>query len=351
MTARKTVLIIGATGAFGAHAAVALIARGWTVRALARDPGKAREKLGAAMPVDIIGGDALNEAEVVAAATGARIIVHAANPPAYRNWAGTVLPMLSNSIAAARASGARIILPGSVYNFAADAGPSIAEHAPQEPTTHKGDIRVAAERALEAAAGEGVRSLILRAGDFFGPGAGSAFFNHLLVRRGSRALVFLVPGPRRIDHAFAYLPDLAEAMARLADREEALEPFARFHFAGHFVSTAEVIGCVRQALGASTFRTLPFPWTLAGVLGLFDETLRELTEMRYLWEKPIGLDGSALEAFVGPLRSTPLQAAIAATLEDLLGGAEKRDARGGGSWTSSDWERPASRSHASASAA
>ncbi|MGH7012176.1 MAG: NAD-dependent epimerase/dehydratase family protein, partial [Caulobacteraceae bacterium] len=191
MTASRTALIIGATGAFGAHAAVALTARGWTVRALARDTGKAREKLGAAMPIDIIGGDALNKADVIAAAAESRIIVHAANPPAYRNWAGTVLPMLSNSIAAARASGARIILPGSVYNFAPDQGPSIAEDAPQNPTTRKGKIRVAAEQALEEAAGEGVRSLVLRAGDFFGPDAGSSFFNHLLMRRGGRALAFL----------------------------------------------------------------------------------------------------------------------------------------------------------------
>jgi len=113
----------------------------------------------------------MDRASVVAAAAGVQLIVHAVNPPGYRNWKGTVLPMTENSIAAAKASGARLVIPGNVYNFAPDAGPAIAEDAPQVPATRKGAIRVEMERRLRQASRDGVRVLILRAGDFFGPAA------------------------------------------------------------------------------------------------------------------------------------------------------------------------------------
>src|ERR1700688_3615797 len=99
----RTALIIGATGSFGAHALCALVRRGWTVRALARDPAKARQKAGDRMPIEWIQGDAMNAADVAMAAAGVSLIVHAANPPRYKNWRGLALPMLRATIAAAKA--------------------------------------------------------------------------------------------------------------------------------------------------------------------------------------------------------------------------------------------------------
>jgi peptide-methionine (R)-S-oxide reductase len=43
--------------------------------------------------------------------------VHAVNPPGYRGWSRLVLPMLDNTIAAASAVGATIVLPGTVYRL------------------------------------------------------------------------------------------------------------------------------------------------------------------------------------------------------------------------------------------
>jgi nucleoside-diphosphate-sugar epimerase len=100
----------------------------------------------------VVEGDALNPADVVKAAPGASLIVHAVNPPGYRNWAQWVLPMLESSISAARASGARILLPGTIYNYGPDAFPVLREDSPQNPQTRKGKIRAEMERRLRAAA-------------------------------------------------------------------------------------------------------------------------------------------------------------------------------------------------------
>ena len=45
---------------------------------------------------------------------GRSLVFHAVNPPGYRDWTKLVLPMIDNTIAAARAVGATILLPGTV---------------------------------------------------------------------------------------------------------------------------------------------------------------------------------------------------------------------------------------------
>ncbi len=316
--AAKTVLVIGATGSFGGHAAAALIKHGWTVRALARDPEAAARKAGARMPIAWVKGDAMLSADVTAAAEGCAVIVNAANPPGYKNWRGLALPMLQASIAAAKAHGARLVLPGNVYNYAPDAGPRIAETAPQTPATRKGQVRVEMEQLLEAATHEGARALVLRAGDFFGPAAPNSCFQWLTSRRGGRIRSVAAPGPVTVGHAFAYLPDLAETLARLLDRESELAPFESFHFAGHWQARGdEMAKSIRRVTGESAIPSKPFPYPLLYPLSPFVEMFRELLEMRYLWDKPIGLDETKLRGFLGEVPSTPFDTAVRATLADM----------------------------------
>src|SRR5215813_8032673 len=126
MTTNQTALVLGATGGVGGEVARVLVGRGWHVRALHRNPDglSARHK---ALGLHWQRGDAMSAADVAAAASGASVIVHAVNPPGYRDWDKLVLPMLDNTIAAARANGARIVLPGTVYNFGPDALPELRE--------------------------------------------------------------------------------------------------------------------------------------------------------------------------------------------------------------------------------
>ena len=89
--------------------------------------------------------------------------------------------MIENTLAAAQATGAHILLPGTIYNYGPDAFPVLREDSPQRATTHKGTIRIALERKLEEAARHGVRSLIVRFGDFFGPKPGNNWFSQGMV--------------------------------------------------------------------------------------------------------------------------------------------------------------------------
>ncbi|MBV9997085.1 MAG: NAD(P)H-binding protein [Caulobacteraceae bacterium] len=312
---QRIALVIGAGGAFGRHAVLALASRGWRIRALARDAAGARARFGGAAAIDWVQGDAMDPAAVLAAAGGVRLVIHAANPPGYRNWKGTVLPMADNALAAAGAAGARLVIAGSVYNFAPDAGAAIAETAPQGAITRKGRIRVELERRLREAASQGAKVLVLRAGDFFGPEAPATSLGWLTIRRGGRLRGIYAPG--RAAHAFAYLPDLAETLARLLEREAELADFEVFHFRGCWSTASELAAAIRRAAGQPALPLRPFPWMMIRALSPFVETFRELLEMRYLWDRPIGLANAKLVGFLGEEPHTPLETALRATLGDM----------------------------------
>jgi len=314
-----TALIIGVTGGVGGEVARTLLARGWRVRALNRNPDAAAKNCIGLDRVEWVRGDAMDQASVVAAAKGAALIVHGANPPGYHNWRGLALPMLESSIVAAKASGARILFPGTVYNFGPDAGFVVDERSPQRPLTRKGAIRVEMEQRLEAASRDGVQVIIVRAGDFFGPQtSANSWFSNALAQPGKPVRFMLYPGPRTIGHAWAYLPDLAETMVRLVERAESLAQFEVFHFGGHWAEPGvEIAQAVRRATGRPNLPILPFPWPLAALLAPFVEMFRETLEMRYLWRTPLRLENAKLVEVLGAEPHTPLDQAVRMSLEGL----------------------------------
>ena len=310
-TEQRIALVIGATGGIGGEVATALVRHGWTVRALTRRAQPARAGIA------WIEGDAMVAADVARAARGVQMIVHAANPPGYKNWGKLVLPMIDNTIAAAQAEGARILLPGTVYNFGLEAFPLIDETAPQAPTTRKGKIRVEMERRLKAASAQGASVLIVRAGDFFGPHAGNNWFGQMVIKPGAPLKSVTEPAAKGLAHAWAYLPDLAETMARLVDRADRLAAFEVFHFSGHLLAWGEMAASVRRVTGQPKLPVMGFPWWLVVALSPVVRIFGEMAEMRYLWREPLVLDDRKLRAFLGGVPQTPLDTAIAASLRAL----------------------------------
>lgn len=303
----KTALVIGATGGVGGAIADRLLADGWRVRAINRNPETAVQRSGRA-GLEWVKGDAMVEPEVVAAAAGAEIVVHGANPPGYKNWAGLQLPMLKSSIAAARAAGARILFPGTVYNYGPDAFPRIDERSPQNPRSRKGSIRVRMEQALRDA---GVPVLIVRCGDFFGPKPGNNWLSQGIVRAGRPVTSVMRPGPMDVPHTWAYLPDVAETFVRLLATD--LGAFEVFQMKGHEVTFRELVAGL-EAAADRKLKVNSLPWPALRLAAPFNETLREMLEMRYLWNEPVLLDDRRLVQRLGTEPRTPLVEALRTAL-------------------------------------
>ena len=310
----KQALVLGATGGIGGAVANRLVQAGWTVRALYR-PSSTGER---DPRFDWIEGDAINAADVGAAADGVSLIVHAVNPPGYRNWATVVLPMLDNTIAAARANGARIILPGTVYNYGPDALPNLSEDAPQKPRTRKGKVRAEMERRLKAAAETGQATvLIVRAGDFFGPTAVNNWLSQGIVTPGKRPTALTYPGKPGVGHQWAYVPDVADTMVGLVEKG-GLADFASFHMEGHWdPDGTKMIAAIQRALGGKPLPVKAMPWWIMRLLSPFIPLMAEMTEMEYLWQTPVRLLNGRLVAQLGAEPRTSLDDAMRATLTAL----------------------------------
>lgn len=302
-----SVLILGAHGRFGSAATQAFAAAGWRVFAQARR---------GALNIPLSDTEALADA-----ARGARVVVHAVNP-VYTRWDDEMLPLARAGMAVAERLGATFMLPGNVYNFGAGMPARLDEHTPERPTTQKGRLRQQLEAELAARAAGGLKSVVVRAGDFYGHGRGS--WIDLLIAKKLAAGRLVYPGPLDVPHAWAYLPDLARAFVAVA-ASEGRAAHERLHFAGHTLTGQQLLdgleAAVRQLGHPGPFRRSQMAWWPLRLGGVAVPMLRELSRMAYLWQVPHAIDGSRLEARIGPMASTPVELALQAALAGLGVGA------------------------------
>ena len=239
----STVLILGANGRLGAAAVQAFASAGWHVLAQVRRAPAMALPLGAtALAVPMSDTDAL-----AAAATRATIVLYAVNPP-YTHWDSELLRLQRLGLEVARRLGALFMLPGNVYNFGEGMPALLNESTHERPSTKNGRLRCLMEAELRAAAACGQRSVVLRAGDFFGTGTG-AWLDQLVAKDLARGKL-AYPGPLNLPHAWAYLPDLARAFVAVAAADTGGSPaFRNLHFAGHTLTGAELLQAAESAAG------------------------------------------------------------------------------------------------------
>lgn len=298
-----TVLILGANGKFGRAATTAFAAAGWTVHAATRTGA------GAPLPhVTHVACDVTDPAAVTDAAMGADVIVHAVHP-LYPDWAKVMPVHTANVIAAGLSSGATVMISGNVYNFGENAAVILNEADRFAPTTRKGALRVTMERTFKEAAAQGLRTIVLRGGDFMEREKSGAWFGSHIANKAHQGK-FTYPGPMDVVHAWAYLPDLARAMVGLAAKRHSFAPFSSFGFEGFSITGAQLQTAVARAVGRPIKQGW-FPWPILRVMAVVSPLMREVMEMRYLWNTPHRIDGSALRSVLPDLVPTPLDIAMA----------------------------------------
>jgi len=316
MTQRqRRVLILGANGRFGLAAAQAFDAAGWEVLA------QVRRAPAAGMPARarIVALPTSDVDAIVARAAGVDVVVHALNPSDYTLWATELLPLARQGMDIAERLGARFALPGNVYNYGAAMPATLDARTPQWPTTRKGRLRVQFEDELRQRAPR-LRSVILRAGDFFGVGGG-VWFDQVIAKGAAKGRL-VYPGPRDVAHAWAYLPDMARAMVGLAELDD-LPDHVDIPFEGYTLTGTRLMDALEEVVRAQglgrpgPFRRSGAPWPMFQAMAWFLPLWREILEMRYLWQVPHGLDGHALARWLPRFRATPLPEALRASLADL----------------------------------
>ncbi|MFY3385805.1 NAD-dependent epimerase/dehydratase family protein [Paracidovorax sp. MALMAid1276] len=324
----RTVLVLGARGRLGMAAVRAFADAGWQVLAQVRPgtPQRAATTLPAMAGVWWMPVAVHETAALVAQAQGAQVVVHALNPVyTHKAWREEAPALMEAAITIARQLHATLMLPGNVYNFGEAMPAVLRESTPQAATGFKGRLRVQLEQRLQAATQDGgLRAVVLRAGDFFGSGSGS-LLDLVLAKDLARGRVTL-PGPADVATPWAYLPDLARALVRVAEQRHRLAAFDTLHFAGHqatgqqWVQALAAVAATRGWLPpGGALRVGRMPWALVRLAGLVVPTLQSVAAMRYLWRTPHRLDNARLTALIGEEPRTPFDTAVHHALADLGG--------------------------------
>ena len=285
----ETVLILGASGRFGRNAAEAFAAAGWRVRRFDRSRDRLRE-----------------------AVHGVQVIVNAWNPE-YPDWAAQVPTLHAEVIDAAKSVDATVIVPGNVYVFGAQTPSPWGVTTPHQATNPLGQIR----RDMEAAYRDsGVRTIVLRSGDFIDTQASGNWFDMVMTKSIAKG-AFTYPGRMDAKHAWAYLPDVARAAVALASIRDRLNRFEDICFAGFTLTGAELTQAIETTLGRP-ITVKRMPWWGVQLARPFWKLAPYLLEMRYLWNTSHQLDNARFEALLPDFRQTELHTALATALPESV---------------------------------
>ncbi|MFT6657516.1 NAD-dependent epimerase/dehydratase family protein [Maritalea sp.] len=308
-----TVTILGINGRIGQFAAKAFIEAGWNVNGFGRSNKTSFDGF------TFVQGDAFNLSDVKRAISNADVVVHALNLP-YDKWEGEAERMNDVVIEAMKGSGKTLVFSANVYNFAASVT-KMTPHSPQNPETAKGEIRKRMELALQAGAEQfGFKAFMMRAGDFYGPGAEGSWFD-LGFAMNFKSKKITLPCDGQTKHTWAYLPDLGRAFEKIASARDELNTFENFHFHGNFVTGQEIADAIQRVV-PQPYKVTSMPWWLLSIMGIFQPVMREVVKMRYLWKSPQELVDPKLDALLGAGFGTPFERAVAETTLSLLPEAE-----------------------------
>jgi nucleoside-diphosphate-sugar epimerase len=301
--------VIFGTGAVGLATYDALRRRGETVRLVNRS-GHAR----VSDDVEVVGGDARDPAFTTAVADGASVVYQTLNPP-YHQWTEQFPALQAGVLAAAEATGARLVSMENVYMYGRPAGRPLTENRAHDAHTTKGQLRSRMSRELLAAHRAGrVEVAIGRASDYFGPrGGGQSNLGDRLFPAALAGKTATVLGDPDQPHTYTYIPDIGEGLAVLGEHPDA--PGQVWHLPNDpdTRTTRQLVDIAYQDAGQPHGKLRAMPSLLLRALGLTNPTLRELIEMQYQFAEPFIVDSSKITNKLD-VRATPAPEALADTL-------------------------------------
>jgi nucleoside-diphosphate-sugar epimerase len=307
MTDHGELHVIFGTGAVGMSVMDELIRRGRRRVRMVNRSGRARVPHG----VEVVGGDATDEAFARGASEGASVVYFALNPP-YDKWPELFPPLQAGVLEGAASAGAQLVAMENLYMYGPTQGRPLTEDLPHAPNTRKGRVRARmSEELMEAHSSGRVRIAIGRASDYFGPRVLASAAGEQVFGRAVQGKTSQLAGDPDQPHTYTYTPDIGRGLVILGEREEALGQ--AWHLPSpETLTTRQFVELIFEEVGKPA-RVQAAPKILLRTLGLFNPGIRETIEMLYELEEPFVVDHSKFEQAFGE-QATPLREAIRGTV-------------------------------------
>ena len=299
-------VVIGASGATGGPLVRELARRGRRVRAVNR-AGDADVPAG----VERLAADVATADGAKAAAAGAAVVYHCAQPP-YTDWPAAFPPLTEAIAEGATAAGAKLVLADTLYLYGPHDGP-LTEDLPAAATGPKGRTRARmAEHLLDLHRQGRLRVAIGRASNYYGPGGLTSVTGERLFRAAVAGRTVRWVGRLDQPHTLSYLEDVAAGLATLGEREEADGqawhlPAAEPLTGRQFLELVVAASGGRSRIGTNSA-------AMTRLAGVFVPVIREVDEVLYEFQAPYVVDWSKFGLEFGPFTPTPHAEAVARTV-------------------------------------
>ena len=299
-------VVVGAGGGIGGALVRELARRGHRVRAVNRR-GDAQVPAG----VERLGADVATADGAKAAAEGAAVVYHCAQPP-YTRWPAAFQPLTGAITEGAAAAGAKLVLADNLYLYGPHGGP-LTEDLPAAATGRKGRVRAEmAERLLAAHRAGRLRVAIGRASDYYGPGGRNSVTGDRLFKAAVAGRTVRWVGRLDQPHTLSYLEDVAAGLATLGEQDRA--DGQAWHLpAAEPLTGRQFLELVVAASGGRS-RIATNSAAMTRLAGLFVPMIREVGELLYEFQAPHVVDWSRFQQAFGPVTPTPHPEAVARTV-------------------------------------
>ena len=209
-----------------------------------------------------------------------------------RVWKESWPKIMTNVINACKETGSKLIYVDNVYIYGKVDG-VMTEETPSNPNSKKGEVRAAiATQLLNEMKAGNIQAIIARAADFYGPVGFTVSVPNMLVflnfKKGKKAQ-WLVNV--KVPHSFTFVPDAAEALYRLSNRDNAFGQTWHMPAANNSLTGEEFIKEAAVAMNTRNhFSVISKP--MMRIAGLFNRPIKESIEMVYQSEFPYLFDSS-----------------------------------------------------------
>ena len=301
--------ILGANGVIGRELARRLPAYTDRVRLVSRTPQRVNAT------DELVSADLLDASATADAVKGSAVAYLVAGLKYdTRVWQDEWPRVMRHAIDACARHDCALVFFDNVYAYGKVDG-AMTERTPYNPCSRKGEVRARLATMLMDEVAKGtLKAMIVRAADFYGPGATLSFTHSTVTERLKAGKTPQWIGNARAFHSFTYTPDAAESVARLGNRPEA------YGQVWHALTSSEPMSGEQYALTACEIAGRPYglqvaPRWMLSLMGLVMPVLRENAEMMYQFEADYRFDSTHTGQVLG-LAATPYRDGIAATLKD-----------------------------------
>ncbi len=269
-------VILGSGGSIGDLLAKELKAHTKNVRLVSRTPVQVN-------PDDeLFKADLLHGPSVERAIEGAEVVYLTVGLKySLKLWKKQWPLVIDNVIRACIKHNSKLVFFDNVYMYSKDAVPHMTEESERNAPSEKGRVRQEVEKKiLDAMGSKGLKALIARSADFYGPKSKNGILNILVLDPLMRGKKMRWQNDKSKVHSFTLTTDAARAVALLGNTDSAFGevwhlPTSNERWTGNdFISNAAELS--RKPAKYVLLSTL-----LMRVGGLFNQSVAELVEMQY----------------------------------------------------------------------